>query len=673
MARNKKQEGNMKGFVKRKVVILALGASFIVGNNISFAGESKDEYVFDPIIVTAQRCSKTDMDTPAAVTVYSAEQLKLTGANSVIEALKYSEGIIYHAQGPLGNSQGAMTSKLIIRGVEKGTLVLIDGVPLNLHGRYNLEDISLNDIEKIEIVRGGGAVLYGSEAMGGVINIIMKERKNNTVSFAGGNYGSKTANMSLQAGKLGVALNVDKTEDIEGISGGYTRSTVAKTSVKYVPKRYYDFSGNDKNGISWDYKFNDNLNLAHQYSTSKATYYYRHSENANNATIGSLSSSTKYDTDYNRLQLKYSNNDLVAKLYLNEKKQDSDKIDYWASTGGKYQKLVSPTTSKNKSKDKVVGLDLQNSWILGSDTLLLGADYKRESYADISILPSSDERSFARNIYSVYGQYNHELDEKSSIIFSARETLTTGATDDKNYQCFTPQLQYLKEIDVESSFYASAAKSFMMPTFTQIYGSTGRLKGNSAVRPQEGKHFEVGVKKNHNNHAWRVALFNYYIKDNISSTYKEATDEFETSNEDIKNTGLEFGCEIENSARVHTAWGLSYSNPQKKETDKNGVSSAWRNYYGRLQLNGGVTYSVTDWKISLNATYLAKRERDTDTGGKIKPMLLTNLNINHNLSDDKEIFLTIDNIFDRKDITSHASSEYYTMGRSFKLGYKTKL
>ena len=188
--------------------------------------------------------------------------------------------------------------------------------------------------------------------------------------------------MSLQAGKLGVALNVDKTEDIEGISGGYTRSTVAKTSVKYVPKRYYDFSGNDKNGISWDYKFNDNLNLAHQYSTSKATYYYRHSENANNATIGSLSSSTKYDTDYNRLQLKYSNNDLVAKLYLNEKKQDSDKIDYWASTGGKYQKLVSPTTSKNKSKDKVVGLDLQNSWILGSDTLLLGADYKRECYTN---------------------------------------------------------------------------------------------------------------------------------------------------------------------------------------------------------------------------------------------------------------------------------------------------
>ena len=68
MARNKKQEGNMKGFVKRKVVILALGASFIVGNNISFAGESKDEYIFDPIIVTAQRCSKTDMDTPAAAT-----------------------------------------------------------------------------------------------------------------------------------------------------------------------------------------------------------------------------------------------------------------------------------------------------------------------------------------------------------------------------------------------------------------------------------------------------------------------------------------------------------------------------------------------------------------------------------------------------------------------------
>lgn len=70
-----------------------------------------------------------------------------------------------------------MTNKVVIRGVEKGTLVLVDGVPINQSGRYNLEDIPTDAVEKIEIVRGGGAVLYGSEASGGVINIITKEKK----------------------------------------------------------------------------------------------------------------------------------------------------------------------------------------------------------------------------------------------------------------------------------------------------------------------------------------------------------------------------------------------------------------------------------------------------------------------------------------------------------------
>ena len=659
---------------RKKIMILALGLGVLsVNNNFIYANEQVEEFTFDPIIVTAQRCKNNDINIPAAVSVYTAEQLKATGANSVIEALKYSEGIIYHAQGPMGNSQGAMTSKLIVRGVEKGTLVLIDGVPLNLHGRYNLEDISLNDIEKIEIVRGGGAVLYGSEAMGGVINIIMKESKKNEISFAMGNYGSKTGGVSIQVGKLGVSLTTDKTDEINDISGGYTRSTVPVTSLKYIPKRYYDFSGNNNNGISWDYKFNDNLKLSHQYSNSKSSYYYKHAEAANNATIGSLSSSTDYDNDYNRIQLNYNNKDFIGKLYFNEKEQESNKIEYWATTGGKYQELTTPRSSKSKSKDKVLGFDLQNSWMVGDDNLLLGANYQRESYDDIAISPTPDARSFARNIYSFYGQYNHEINNTSNLIFSARETMTSDAVDDKNYHCFTPQVQYIKKLNKESSFYASAGKSFMMPTFTQIYGSTGRLKGNSAVRPQEGNHYEIGFKKNHNDHAWRLALFNYYIKDNISSTYKEATDVFETTNEDVKNTGIEIGCEIENNDRLHSNWGISYGNPQKKETDKYGDVSAWRSYYGRIQLNGGFTYKVDNWKFALNATYLGKRERDTETGGVIKPMLLTNLNINRKVDENREIFLTIDNVLNRKDITSHATSEYYTMGRSFKLGYKTKL
>ena len=74
-----------------------------------------------------------------------------------------------------------MTSKIMVRGVQDGTLVLVDGIPMNMDGRYNLDDIPSDAIERIEVVKGGGSVLYGSEATGGVINIITKKQLRNKI------------------------------------------------------------------------------------------------------------------------------------------------------------------------------------------------------------------------------------------------------------------------------------------------------------------------------------------------------------------------------------------------------------------------------------------------------------------------------------------------------------
>lgn len=63
----------------------------------------------------------------------------------------------------------------MIRGKRRGTMVLVDGILLNVRtGYYDLDRINIADVERIEVVRGGGAVLYGSDATGGVINIITK-------------------------------------------------------------------------------------------------------------------------------------------------------------------------------------------------------------------------------------------------------------------------------------------------------------------------------------------------------------------------------------------------------------------------------------------------------------------------------------------------------------------
>lgn len=665
---------NKKGLA-RKIAIGMLAPTTVMLLASTVSAAEQDAFNLDPIVVTAQRYATKDLDTPAAISVYTQEELKATGATSVIEALKYSEGIIYHAQGPMGNAQGTMTSKIIIRGVEKGTLVLMDGVPLNLHGRYNLEDIPLNDVEKIEVIRGGGSVLYGSEATGGVINIISKSKKSNSISASVGNNGTQNHNISFQAGKFGMNYSINKTDEIDHISGGYTRSTTASTSASYVPIRYYDFSGNDREAVSWRYTFDDNWDFSHSYGTSDSTYFYRHAEAANKATVGSLSSASNFDTTYNRMQLNYKKDNVIGTLYFNQKEMDNNKTEYWATVSKKYQQLTTPSVTNGTDKDRTIGLDVQNSWKLKDDTLLIGINAQRESYDAKEKVDSGDwdTRAFDRNVYSVYGQYDHKLNPSSNIILSARETWTGGAVDDKDYSKFTPQLQYLKKLGNNTSFYANAGMSFMLPTFTQIYGSAGRVKGNPSVKPQEGKHYEIGLKRNTDTHAWRLAVFNYAIDDSISTTYVESTDTFNTTNEDIKNTGIELSCNINNGGGWHTNWGISYSNPQKYETDKNGDSEGWHRYYGKLQLNGGINYTNEKWKAALTATYLASRERDTDTGGSIKPMLLTGANVSYKLATAREIFLTVDNLFDRKDITSHSTSEYYTLGRTFQLGYRMSL
>lgn len=673
-----KQLVSRTAFTRKIAIGMLVPAAVLLSAGTVSAAEEEDAFTLDPVIITAQRYATRDLDTPAAVSVYTQEELKATGATSVIEALKYSEGIIYHAQGPMGNAQGTMTSKVIIRGVEKGTLVLMDGVPLNLHGRYNLEDIPLDDIEKIEIIRGGGSVLYGSEATGGVINIISKSKKSNSITVAAGNNGTQNHNVSLQAGKFGINYSINKTDEIDHISGGFTRSS-DPSKASYIPKRYYDFSGNDRQALSWRYTFDDNWDFSHSYGTSDSTYFYRHAEAANKATVSSLSSTSNFDTTYNRMQLNYKQDNVKAAFYFNQKELDNRKTEYWKTTGkgstSKYEQLGTPSITNGADKDRTVGLDVQNTWKFSGDTLLVGFNAQRESYESKEKVDNGawDNRAFDRNLYSIYGQYDHKLDNSSNLILSARETWTKGAVDDRNYSKFTPQLQYLKKLEENTSFYANAGMSFMMPTFTQIYGTAGRVKGNPSVKPQQGKHYEMGLKRNTDTHAWRLAVFNYEIDDSISTTYKADTDLFETTNEDIKNTGIELACSIDNGGGWHTNWGISYSNPQKYETDKEGKSKGWHRYYGKLQLNGGINYANEKWKAALTATYLADRERDTDAGGSIKPMLLTGANISYKVAADREIYLTVDNIFDRKDITSHSTSEYYTLGRTVQLGYKINL
>ena len=177
----------MKSFSKGMLMSAIILGCVTIGGNTVFAENSTEEFTLDPMVITATRSEKRDVDVPASTTILSTQDLKNTGAQNLQVALGRVPGLIYKTFAPGGGAMGTMANEIAIRGVSNGTLVMLNGTPMNLRGKYFLDAIPVESVERVEIVKGGGSVLYGSEAMGGVINIITKKEFSNS-EFLKSNY-----------------------------------------------------------------------------------------------------------------------------------------------------------------------------------------------------------------------------------------------------------------------------------------------------------------------------------------------------------------------------------------------------------------------------------------------------------------------------------------------------
>ena len=176
-------------------------------------------------------------------------------------ALGRVPGLVYKTFAPGGGAMGTMANEIAIRGVSNGTLIMLNGSPMNLRGKYFLDAIPIDSIEKVEIVKGGGSVLYGSEAMGGVINIITKQDFKNSVTAGVGNYGQQKYNATVNADKLSVGYNLEKWGKVDTISRSHDKGD-----------KHTDMNSSHKSNLFLNYKINDNWNFLYNYFETNVKY-----------------------------------------------------------------------------------------------------------------------------------------------------------------------------------------------------------------------------------------------------------------------------------------------------------------------------------------------------------------------------------------------------------------
>lgn len=645
----------------KKSKILSCAVAFAL---TGFAGVSaSDVYELDPVTVTAERTNVTDLDTPAAIEVLYADQIAATGASNVQEALKYSAGVIASSQGPKGLSQGTMFAKAVIRGVEKGTLVLVDGVPMNQSGMYQLQDISTDAVEKIEVVRGGGAVLYGSEAGGGVINIITKGKRDTKIKAGLGNYGQQNYAVSAQAGnKFGITYEYDHLGNVDHIS---------HPSGGRPAGMYFNVVRGERNNLNWRYNLTDDLYFTHSYSHSNSHYVYRW-DGRNGKNKDAVGQDKFYGNDEHMAAFHYGKDDLSGNFYYHKRNMTTDTAKVKVGPNKDGYNPSKRNVTKSENKDQSIGFDLSNRWQFDKVSFMVGGDFRRDM-ANV-IETGEGEKHYSRNMYSLFGQIGYDFSELTRANFNFRQTWVEKDKAGNKYDKFTPEIILMHDLDRDTMVYVKAGQSFMMPTFKQLYGG-GNVVASPGLKPQSGTHYEIGAKKNVGKSSWRIAAFHYNIKDSLEakdiSTAKDFS-EIGYANEDIRNTGLEIEWKRNQSENLSYRLGATFGHPEKQERDAKGKLGDWHDYYGKIQLNGGVTYKTGKLTTSFNFSHLGQRTRDSKPYQSFKSQFLTSLNFSYRANENCRAFLNIDNLLNRQDIISSSSSSFYNLGRNFMAGVEYK-
>lgn len=608
------------------------------------------------INVTANRIALLNLDTPAAMDVITDKDIMNSGAKNAFDAVNMVPGITSFSYGASGLEYGAMDSRVNIRGLERGSLILVNGVPMNLNGKGGLSSIPTGSIARIEVLKGAASALYGSDAMSGVVNVITKTptKEGGSATIGVGNMGSQT--YKINYGTPRFLIGVER-----GFFGKQDPSTPVRTDSVSHPRGYEYYTARDKGnslGVFMSGKLSDKVTLNFSRFEGKSAYAQLSTES--NATNRNRHSTTyAYNDSKNNASLIYKNGNTTGTLFYNDR-----------DLKGTNRKHSLPSYTSNDSNyiARQYGFDVQHEWDFrgGKDYLIGGVLGKRETYRTTSgpVYASPHRHSLA-----LYGSYSYQINPTWTTIVGLRYTDIKDPV--KNQHVLTPQFQVNHRINKESSVYMNVGKAFTMPNLSDTFKTVNRqyqsVSGRN-LKPEEGWNYELGYKHITNKDSWKVAAFYMDFK-NFFSWKPDSNGKMtiRVNGGRYKNVGIEteYGRKLTN--RLKMTVGASYSNPKQMEIDKD----YWKQANPKLQFTGGIHYNSSTWTAGSSINFVTKRMKNRDGG--INPNLVAwNAYVGYQFNENSSIRLDARNLLNRHNVISNGDWEYWDEPFNYQLSYTQK-
>lgn len=676
---NKKASSTSKKRDTRVLSALCLG--LILAPGAAFAAEPEGTTVLEEVVVTATRTERRPIDVPITTEIISQEEIQLSGANDMGELLsKHMTGHIHKYSGLL-TGVGIRGMRTDVNGADLDgyVLILIDGHRV---GTGNAAKINMDRIERVEITKGPASALYGSSAMGGVVNLITKKGDGDLGGSLGFEYGSFDYFKAL--GTLGGEVNDnlrffitasgDKVGDFDTPDYGTTYNSGTDK---------FNFGGNVTYSFNENHEVRIGGNYAHlvteipSYPLERHTlpHYLDDYKEYADKSIGYA------DLEYNGSWLDGSLRWKGLIYYLYDKNHsNSPQYGYQYGWGS-----ADPKSSQTKTLDKTWGTDHQFTWKMnGWNTLLAGFlldSTDRESSRYDNFKPAD---AYSPNLQydnqAVFIQDSLDLwDNRINIVLASRYDrfdLTTKAAQtvvgstfserSEDFGHFSPKIAVsLKSFDDRLRLRGSYSEGFKSPTAPQLsadytdmsYGYPRPFIGNPDLDPETSRTYGFGIDFFLDAFTAKFDLYRTDWKNKIQQTTVENTNIQTWENIDnAKISGIDLLLEwqinktfTELPFRAKLWSNMTFVLDNKDKTTKKEMK-----YISDYEIKSGLNFGWGDFNSQLSFVIIGEQEIDDFYSGNWPAPVVTkssfnfwDLTMSYTIADHWEIKAGVYNLFNQ--------------------------
>ena len=510
----------------------------------------------DEVVVTSLRKETKRGNVPQSMTIITKAAMALTPYQEVTDLLKKNSSLNIIQYPGLSAGVGIRGFRPQFSGLNQRSLLLVDGRPA---GTVNLATINPADIERIEVLKGPASALYGSSAMGGVVNIITKKSSGDVHGNVFAEYGSyETAKLGASAGgnitsKLDFDLSFlsfDRNKDMKlGKNNLFRNLLNADKATKNYPDGAVDVDDNRSDGLRREYtRLNYNtgsLRLGYQLDKiwrldiRGERFVAKNVESPSDIFFNNAQPSTK-DIERHNEEATITGNFLNHKLSVKGYTARETNLNNTLIAGG--VKIVPYVSFQSATSWK--GIQAKDAYQLGEHALIFGLDYSDASITTHSFAATGAEKAPFSPNYSltsaaayIQGQFNF-LDNKlvvnpgvrmDLITYDVKQTplLTTYAGGKETNPFFSPSLAAQYALTKLFTVHASAGRAFVNPDAYNVAGYSEILaagkatvtRGNPDLKNENSISWDAGLRfaKSELGLSADFTYYNTYVKDRITT------------------------------------------------------------------------------------------------------------------------------------------------------------